>query len=105
MAVVINVMCIFKDVGGDDLTAVQGANTLTFGPVYLLSTECIKMMDLESLVTFKHRWKGFKLDFLQAICRVCLVKSVSNPAGLIKKHLQFDQIHLHWDVNILIYQA
>lgn len=34
MAVVINVMFIFKDVGGDELTAVQGANTLAFGPVY-----------------------------------------------------------------------
>lgn len=51
MAVVINVMCIFKDVGGDELTAVQGASTLAFGPVYLLSTQCIKIMDLESLVT------------------------------------------------------
>lgn len=34
MAVVINVMCIFKDVGGDELTAVQGVNTLAVGPVY-----------------------------------------------------------------------
>lgn len=38
MAVVINVMCILKDVGGDELTAVQGASTLAIGPLYLLST-------------------------------------------------------------------
>lgn len=33
MAVVVNVMCVFKDVGGDELTAVQGDNTLAFGPI------------------------------------------------------------------------
>lgn len=35
MAIVINVMCLFKDVGGDELTAVQGAETLAFGPPFM----------------------------------------------------------------------
>lgn len=35
MAIVINVMCLFKDVGGDELTAVQGAKTLAFGPPFM----------------------------------------------------------------------
>lgn len=54
MAVVVNVLCIFKDVGGDELTAVQGADSLSFGPVYLPRTQCVKMMNLDSPVTFKH---------------------------------------------------
>lgn len=54
MAVVVNVLCIFKDVGGDELTAVQGANSLSFGPVYLLRTQCVKMTNLDSPVTFRH---------------------------------------------------
>lgn len=32
MAIVINVMCLFNDVGGDEFTAVHGAKTLAFGP-------------------------------------------------------------------------
>lgn len=43
MAVVINVMCIFKDVCGDQLTAVQGANTSLWP--HLLSAQCIKKTD------------------------------------------------------------
>lgn len=34
MAVVINVMCIFKDEGGDGFTAVRGVDTLAIGPIY-----------------------------------------------------------------------
>lgn len=35
MAIVINVMCLFKDVGGDEFTAVHGAKTLAFGPPFM----------------------------------------------------------------------
>lgn len=76
MAVVINVMCIFKNVGGVKLTAVQGANTLIFGPLYLLTNQFVEMMDT-------HRCKGLQL-VLQTVCRVRIVKSVTSPLGLIK---------------------
>lgn len=78
MAVVVNVLCIFKDVGGDELTAVQGANSLSFGPVYLLRTQCLNMMNLDSPATFK--------------------LSLPNKTTAQSVGLQLDQIHLLWDV-------